>query len=145
MATIKEIEEFIEKEIPVAKSDIEKYQKHQQNQIRAIRKNKENFKQITFKVKRTDENIKIIDDLNSRADLSELSKGEFFLNQLENSLESIDKDLEKRNNLSQQIWSMLSQKTKDKYKEQHKTFNIKALITFLDREEEKPNKSKWGF
>lgn len=141
MATIKEIEEFLGQELPIAKSDADKYERHLENETRRIQKKKDTYKQITFKIRKTEHNMKIIDSLNQVSEESELSKGQFLISELEKSQNSETVKNDARRELINQIWNTLSDKTKDKYKDKHGTLNIKTLIDFL----EDNNKTKWGF
>lgn len=141
MATIKEIEEFLGQELPIAKSDADKYERHLENEIKRVQKKKDTYKQITFKIRKTEHNMKIIDSWNQEAEESDLPKGQIFISQLENSQNTNSIKNDARKEMIQQIWNILSDKTKDKYREEHGKLNIKELIGFLDTN----NKNKWGF
>jgi len=141
MATIKEIEEFLGQELPIAKSDADKYERHLENEIRRVQKKKDTYKQITFKIRKTEHNMKIIDSLNKVAEESNLPKGQILISELEKSQNTNSLKNDARKGMIQQIWNILSDKTKDKYREEHGKLNIKELIGFLDTN----NKNKWGF
>ena len=132
MATIKEIEEFLGQELPIAKSDADKYERHLENETRRVQKKKDTYKQITFKIRKTEHNMKIIDSLNQVAEESDLPKGQILISQLEKSQNSETVKNDARRELINQIWNTLSDKTKNTYREKHGNLNIKKLISFLE-------------
>ena len=126
MATIQEIKDLKAEGHLVALSDQIKYKKHIQNKENEYKKRKETYKQMTFKIVKTEENLRLIKKANELADESGLTRGEFFINQLaNNNTDSIKL-------IKQKVWASLSKSTRSSYKENHNNLDLVELITYLE-------------
>ena len=122
-----------------------KLQRHRTIKQDANERRKNNFIQLSFRMKRNEQSKNIIDRMDSVVNSdNKLTKADFILRAIDTELNQKDLIRRTRSKAFEDVFSMLSSETKQQFSAEFEgqTKTIKDLISFL---ETKKNKKPWGF
>lgn len=141
--TIEELEKKVEVGQQLTEQQAIKLHTHSITKTKAYDRRKKNFIQFSFRVKRSDEVVHVLDLMEEfRKDL-DLTKGEFIIQAIDSYLNQSDLIEQTRKKAFGEVYSLLSDKTKKAFSKEFegKTKSVKDLISFLDTK----NNKTWGF